>query len=83
MPTFSDNVAVSAPALMANAFARRRHRRRAAGPKSPVASTPKGEKYQPAAWQTALLCTTLARSASATAEHRPSRTGDEGEERSG
>ena len=55
VPTVSDNVAVSAPALVANAFASRRHSRRAAGPKPPVASTPKGEKSQPAAWHTALL----------------------------
>ena len=73
VPTFSDKVAVSAPALMASALASRRQSSRAAGPSPPVVSTPNGEKSQPAAWQTDLLWTTLARSASATADERPSR----------
>jgi hypothetical protein len=83
VPTFSDKVAVSAPARIASAFARRRQSKRAAGPRPPVASTPNGEKSHPAAWHAALLCTTLARSASAAADDRPSRTAGEADERSG
>ena len=83
VPTFSDRVAVSAPALMARAFAMRRQRIRAAGPSPPVVSTPKGEKSQPAAWHVALLWAFFTRSASAAADDRPSRTADEAEERRG
>ena len=52
-------------------------------PHPPVASTPKGEKSQPAPWHTVLLCTTLSRSASAAAEDRPKSTADEEDERNG
>ena len=83
VPTFSDRVAVSAPARMASAFANRRQSVRAAGPSPPVESTPNGEKSQPATWQTALLCTIFARSASAAADNRPSRSAEEAEERTG
>ena len=79
VPTFSDRVAVSAPALMARAFAMRRQRIRAAGPSPPVVSTPKGEKSQPAAWHVALLWTFFTHSASAAADDCPSRTADEAE----
>ena len=82
VPTFSDKVAVSAPARMDRAFANRRHSCRAAGPKPPVESIPNGEKSQPAAWHTALLWAIFARSTSAAADDRPSGTADEAEQRS-
>ena len=83
LPTFSDSVAVSAPARIAKALASRLQSWRADGPSPPVVSTPKGAKSQPAAWHTALLCTTFARSDSLEAEDRPTRTAYEAEKSSG
>ena len=79
VPTFSDSVAVSAPARIAKALASRLQSWRADGPSPPVVSTPKGAKSQPAAWHTALLCTNFARSDSLAAEDRPTRTADKAE----
>ena len=83
MPTLSDSVAESAPALIARAFASRRQSWRADGPKPPVVSTPKGQKSHPAAVHGPLLWATLARSPSPAADDRPSRTAEEADERSG